>query len=85
MRLLRHEAVGPGVRLRLGSAAQLDVLDIVEADGDVSEFEQLERGEHFVENAGAATIAVCIVISDAHQVATFEALELPKARGLFLP
>ena len=60
----------------LGSSAQLDVLDVVEVDGDIPEFEQLECGERFVENAGAATIAVRIVIGDAHQVATFEALEL---------
>lgn len=69
----------------LGPTAQLHILDIVEVNGDILKFEQLERGEHFVENAGAATITVRIVIGDANQVAAFEALEFLKARGLFLP
>ena len=60
----------------MGSAAQLHVLDIVEVNGDILKFEQLECGEHFIENAGTATITVRIVIGDANQVAAFEALEL---------
>ena len=51
-------------RLHLGTTAQLDVLDVVEIDDNISELEQFERGKHLVENAGAAAIAVRIVIGD---------------------
>ena len=60
----------------LGSTAQLNVLDIVEVDGDVFELEQLEGGEHLVEDASTGTIAVRIVIGDSNQIAAFETLEL---------
>ncbi len=50
----------------------------------IPEFEELEGGERFVEDAGAAAIAVCIVIGDTNQVATFETLELfRKLEGFF--
>lgn len=59
-------------------------MDVVEVDGDVSELEELEGGEHFVKDARASAIAVRVVIGDADQVATFEALELMrKLEGFF--
>ena len=59
-------------------------MDVVEVDGDVSELEELEGGERLVEDAGAAAIAVCIVIGDTNQVATFETLEFfRKHEGFF--
>lgn len=48
----------------LGSTAQLNVLDIVEVDGDVFELEQFESGEYLIEDAGAGAVAVRIVIGD---------------------
>ena len=68
----------------LGSSAQLDVLDIVEVDGDIFELEEPEGREYLVKDAGAGAIAVRIVIGDADQVATFETLELfRKHEGFF--
>ena len=60
----------------LGSAAQLDVLDIVEAYGDILELEQFKGGQYLVEDSGTGTITVCVVIGDTLLVATLEPLEL---------
>jgi len=59
-------------------------LNVIEIDDDVFELEELEGGEYLVEDAGAGAIAVRIVIGDADQVATFEALELMRKLEGFL-